>query len=214
MPPLLENPGLPGPPGVQRFREPGGPPPAPLPDWWDGASDPLVYVTFGSVAPQRDDVFPGLFRTVLEALGPLPVRVLATVGRDRDPADLGTRPANVHVERWVPQADVMPHARAMVCHGGSGTMRAGLAAGIPQVVLPLFADQPDNAARVDELGAGIALEPGPGAGPGVAAAVRDVLADARYAARAAAVAAEIRALPPVDLAAARLRALAQRPAPR
>ena len=58
----------------------------------------------------------------------------------------------------------MPHARAMVCHGGSGTMRAGLAAGIPQVVLPLFADQPDNAARVDALGAGIALEPGGGRG--------------------------------------------------
>jgi UDP:flavonoid glycosyltransferase YjiC (YdhE family) len=212
MPPLLEDPGLPGPPGVQRFREPGGPPPAPLPDWWGGASDPLVYVTLGSVAPQRDDVFPGLYRAVLDALGPLPVRVLATVGRDRDPADLGTRPANAHVERWVPQADVMPHARAMVCHGGSGTMRTGLAAGIPQVVLPLFADQPDNAARVDELGAGIALEPGAAVGPSVAAAVRDLLGDARFAARAATVAAEIRALPPIDVAAARLRALARRPA--
>ena len=52
------------------------------------------------------------------------------------------------------------HARAMVSHGGTGTTRAGLAAGIPQVVLPLFADQPDNAARVDALGAGIAVQEG------------------------------------------------------
>ena len=190
--------------GTQRFREPDGPPPAPLPDWWEGASDPLVYVTFGSVAPQRDDVFPDLYRAVIETLGPLPVRVLVTIGRDREPAELGGLPANVHVERWVPQASVMPHARAMVCHGGSGTVRAGLAAGIPQVVLPLFADQPDNAARIDALGAGIELEHA----EGVAAAVEAVLADDRYATRAAAVGADIRALPVVDLAAARLRELA------
>ena len=151
---------MPGLAGTQRFREHDDSTPAPLPDWWDGASDPLVYVTFGSVAPQRDDVFPELFRAVIEALAPLPLRVLVTIGRDRDPAQLGAPPANVHVERWVPQASVMPHARAMVSHGGTVTMRAGLAAGIPQVVLPLFADQPDNAARVDALGAGIAVEAG------------------------------------------------------
>ena len=44
-------------------------------------------------------------------------------------------------------------------------MRTGLAAGLPQVVLPLFADQPDNAARVDELGAGIAPSPEPASDP-------------------------------------------------
>ena len=102
-------------------------------------------------------------------------------------------PANVRVERWVPQASVMPHARAMVSHGGTGTVRAGLAAAIPQVVLPLFADQPDNAARIDELGAGIALDQ---SRKGMAAAVRTVLADPLRR-PAAAVAADIRALPPV-----------------
>ncbi len=58
MPPMLEHPAMPGPSGIQRFREPDGPAPARLPDWWDGATDPLVYVTLGSVAPQRDDVSP------------------------------------------------------------------------------------------------------------------------------------------------------------
>jgi UDP:flavonoid glycosyltransferase YjiC (YdhE family) len=102
----------------------------------------------------------------------------------------------------------MPHAAAMVCHGGTGTLRAGLAAGVPLVVLPMFADQPDNAARVDELGAGIGLAEGAGGIAGMAAAVRAVLADPRYRAQAAAVAAEIRSLPPVDAAPAVLRALA------
>ena len=87
-------------------------------------------------------------------------RVLVTVGRHADPAELGPLPANVHVERWVAQASVMPHAAAMVAHGGAGTTLAALAAGVPLVLLPLSADQPINARRVAELGAGLALDGG------------------------------------------------------
>jgi len=127
----------------------------PLPDWWHGDDAPLVYLTLGTVAPQFG-FFPGLYRAAIDALATLPVRVLVTTGRGHDPADLGPLPARVHAERWVPQAAVMPHTAAMVCHGGFGTVRAGLAAGVPLAVLPLFADQPDNARRVVELGAGLA----------------------------------------------------------
>jgi UDP:flavonoid glycosyltransferase YjiC (YdhE family) len=114
----------------------------------------------------------------------------------------------VRAERWVPQADVLPHAAAMVCHGGSGTVLGGLAAGVPLAVLPLFADQPDNARRVHELEAGIALD-GPG---GIADAVRALLREDRYAARAAEVAGEVAALPSVDEAVAILQSLAAAPA--
>ena len=57
------------------------------------------------------------------------MRVLLTVGTEVDPADLGAVPANVHVERWVPQGAVMAHASAMVGHGGSGSTLAAMAAG-------------------------------------------------------------------------------------
>jgi MGT family glycosyltransferase len=204
-PPLLEHPDAPGPEHVQRFRERDGATRAPLPDWWDGADDPLIYVTFGSVAPQRDAYFPALYRAAVDALAPLPVRVLVTVGRERDPADLGPLPANVHAEHWIPQAGVLPHAAAMLCHGGFGTVRGALEAGVPVVALPLFADQPYNARRVAEIGAGIALEQGP---PGIAEAVRAVLADRSYAERAAAVAEDVRTLPTFDAAVAVLRDLA------
>ncbi len=148
--------------------------------------------------------FPGLYRAAIDALAALPVRVLVTTGRGHDPAELGPLPDGVHAERWVPQAAVMPHAAAMACHGGFGTVRAGLAAGVPLAVLPQFADQPDNARRVAELGAGIALDDVAGLAPAVAA----LLADPSHRTAAAAVAADVRALPPVDAAVAELRTLA------
>jgi UDP:flavonoid glycosyltransferase YjiC (YdhE family) len=76
-PPLLEDPAAPGPKDTRRFREQDRPAPPALPDWWDGAGDPLVYVTFGSVAPQMD-FFPGLYRAEFGAGVAADVRSLPT----------------------------------------------------------------------------------------------------------------------------------------
>ncbi len=55
-----------------------------------------------------------------------------------------------------------PHVAAMVGHGGFGTTTTALAAGVPQVVIPLFAaDQWLNARRVQDLGAGLMVEASP-----------------------------------------------------
>ncbi len=192
-----------------RFRVPAPREPRPLPDWWQNDEWPLVYLTFGSVAPTMD-FFPGLYRRAIDALSVLPVRVLVTVGRDRDPADLGPVAANVHVARWIPQADVMPHAAAMICHGGSGTVNAALAAGVPMVVVPLFADQPHNARRVADIGAGIALEADDLVR--LPDAVRGLFADRSYRDSAGRIADGARRLPTVDTATAILRNLAARAA--
>jgi UDP:flavonoid glycosyltransferase YjiC (YdhE family) len=188
-----------------------------LPDWWPGLDGPLVYVTFGSMAGGMP-VFPALYRAAVRELADLPVRVLLTIGNAGDPAELGPLPANVHVERWVPQADVLPHAAAMVCHGGYGTTSGALAYGVPLVVVPMFADQPSNALRVAEIGAGIALpapaslravvEHGTEVLAGLDEHVRRLLAEPRYARAARRVAESARALPPVDATADVLAAIA------
>jgi UDP:flavonoid glycosyltransferase YjiC (YdhE family) len=190
----LEGPGAGALAQAVRFRE-DAEPPHPLPDWWNGSDWPLVYLTFGSVAPTMD-FFPGLYRDALDALALLPVRVLVTVGRERDPRELAPVAPNVHVARWVPQADVMPHADVIVCHGGSGTVRTALCSGVPAVVVPLFADQPYNGRRVEQLGAGIALEGVSGLGD----AVRRLLGEPSYRDAAARIAAAAARLTTVDLA--------------
>jgi UDP:flavonoid glycosyltransferase YjiC (YdhE family) len=141
---------------TRRFREPL-PPPVPLPDWWPGDDRPLVYVTFGTVLGHLGEA-QAVYRTLLDAVGDVPVRVLLTVGRKIDPETLGVIPDNVHIERWVPQQDVFPHAHLVVCHGGSGTTFGALAAGVPLVICPLFADQSANARLVDTAGAGVVVD--------------------------------------------------------
>ncbi|MFL5866669.1 MAG: glycosyltransferase [Thermoleophilaceae bacterium] len=194
-PSSLERPDLPQQADTRRFRDPAWDEPAgELPDWWPGNDAPLVYVTFGSVAG-GGEMGMQLFGGAIEALAELPIRVLLTVGREFDPAALDA-PPHVRVERWVPQADVLGHASAVVCHGGSGTTLGALAAGLPLVVLPLFADQPQNADRVAAVGAGLAVRPR--SPPAVRDAVLRVLEDYSYRDAARAVAAELRRHPHAD----------------
>jgi UDP:flavonoid glycosyltransferase YjiC (YdhE family) len=185
-----------------------------LPDWWPGREgQPLVYVTFGSVAGQFPQALPA-YGVALSAVADLPVRVLLTVGRDLDRAALPEAPDNVHIEPWVPQQDVLGHASAAVVHGGSGSTLGALAAGVPLVVVPLFADQPQNARRVAEVGAGLAVEPNRDDIPATIAPLREaierVLSDASYGERAQHLADELRAEPPVDEAIPLLERLARR----
>ena len=62
-----------------------------------------------------------------------------------------------HGEPWVGGELDLEDADVVVSHGGSGTVIAALAFGIPQVVLPLGADQPLNADRCIALRVGIVL---------------------------------------------------------
>ena len=190
-------------PDTHRFRDPAWEqPPGELPDWWPGREhQPLVYVTFGSVAGSFPQALP-VYGVALEAVADLPVRVLLTVGRGLDLDALPGAPDNVRVERWVPQQDVLGHAAAAVVHGGSGSMLGAIAAGVPLVVVPLFADQPQNARRVAEVGAGLAVEPNRDDVPATVRPLREaietVLADPSHRQSAQALADELRAQPPVD----------------
>ena len=194
---------------THRFRTLEAPAP-PLPDWWAGDPRPLAYVSFGTAVPQMD-FFPELFRAAVDALAHVPARVLFTVGVHGKPSELGPLPSIVHVEQWVAQQAVLPHAAVVAGHGGSGTTLGALARGVPQAVLPWFADQPQNADRVESLGAGLALHGGLVALPRLRKALSTLLDDPSYRIAARRVAAEISALPPVDEAVALLEEIAGYP---
>ncbi len=146
-------------PATLRYRETANAIAAPLPDWWQGSTSPLVYVTIGTVATGRPHGRE-MLRGVIEALTGLDARVLVTTSSKLDPAELGETPDNVHVETWVEQSDILAEASLVVCHGGSGTTWGALGAGVPLVLLPIFADQPTNSRLVEQSGAGVVVVSG------------------------------------------------------
>jgi rhamnosyltransferase subunit B len=83
--------------------------------------------------------------------------IFLTPHRDQVPPDL--RPTMLWQD-YVPLRLLLPHAAALVHHGGIGTTAEALRAGTPQLVVPLAHDQFDNGARVAALGVGASLPAG------------------------------------------------------
>ena len=210
----FEDPASPGLAGDRRYRrdQDDDDGQADLPSWWPGevAHRPLVYLTFGTVAAGIP-LFAAALPAAVRVLAGLPVRLLVTLGQAGDPDGLGPLPPNVHAERWVPQATVLPNAAAVVCHGGFGTVLGALTAGVPLVVTPQFADQPYNAERVAAVGAGIALPLGPPDPQALRDGVARAVEDDGYRERAQWVAQEIRSLPPAGEAVAMFEEVARSP---
>jgi UDP:flavonoid glycosyltransferase YjiC (YdhE family) len=174
--------------------------PLPLPDGRPDA--PLVYVTMGTVFND-----PQPLCAAAAALRDLDVRGLVTVGPKADPAVVGAQPAHVRVERYVPQTRVLPHCDVVVSHGGSGTVLATLALGLPQVCLPQGADQFLNSAAISSAGVGISLMPGEGGPDAVRDAIVRVLDEASFREAAGRVRSSIASMPSPDDVAAGLDAL-------
>lgn len=68
-------------------------------------------------------------------------------------------PAGMMHADYLPFGALLPHAAALVHHGGIGSCAQALQAGVPQVIMPMAHDQFDNAACVARLGLGRSLRP-------------------------------------------------------
>lgn len=117
------------------------------------SADAPVLLTAGSAMRQGDSFFEvGL--SAVERLG-RPAALL-TKYPDQLPSSL---PSFARHFRYVPFSTIFPRVAAVVHHGGIGTTAQALAAGTPQVIMPMSHDQFDNADRVRSLGVGVRLEP-------------------------------------------------------
>jgi UDP:flavonoid glycosyltransferase YjiC (YdhE family) len=193
IPPSFRDPGFPLPTNAISIR-----PDSIMPADYavEGSSGPpTVYCTLGTVFNMESG---DLFERMLTGLRDLPINLIVTVGRELDPVSFGPQPGNVRIERFVPQAEVLPGCDAVVNHGGSGSVIAALAHGLPMVVLPMGADQSLNAGRCEALGVGIALDAVRATDGSIGDAVTTLLLDPSYRLAAGSVRDEIAALPGPD----------------
>jgi MGT family glycosyltransferase len=128
---------------------------------------PIVAVTFGTLfgsSPLYDTAVRGALGT-----GAL---VIATSHHP-----LGVESDHLITVPWVCLDRLMHRADAVIHHAGWGSAIAAIIGGTPAVVVPLAADQPATAARLQSTGAAIAVRPGPNLEADIRTAVQRVLAE-------------------------------------
>jgi MGT family glycosyltransferase len=94
-----------------------------------------------------------ILQRIAEAVAPLPIRVLLTLGQQIT-ADELRLPPNVVAETFVPPAAVLAQTRLVVTHAGHGTVMAATTAGVPMVCTPMGRDQYVVSSCVERLGLG------------------------------------------------------------
>ena len=181
-----------------------------VPDWITDLPDqPTVHASMGTLFNR----VPGNYEAILDGLGDEPINLIVAIGPDRDAEDFGEQPENVRLVSYLPHSLLLPHCDAVVSHAGYGVSMACLLNGLPSVMLPIDGDQPRNAKRVEQLGAGIML-PGPSRSADmVRDAVYAVLADERYRGSARRIRERLENLPGLDHAVHLIERLAEEKRP-
>lgn len=143
--------------------------------WGPDDETPLVLLSFSTVPEQRSA---DSLQRALDALGALPVHVVATTGGIVDPAEL-VAPDNAYVVDFADHDPLLERAALVVGHGGHGTTMRTLRAGLPIVGMPAKGtDQATTLRLLDSWHAGRFV---PADVDTIRAAVAEVLADPSYA---------------------------------
>ena len=147
-----------------------------LQDFLARGTAPLIF-TPGTANRQAESYF----THALAATAALGRRaIFLTPHREQIPADL---PPIVLWQSYLPLRKLLPHAAALIHHGGIGTTAEALHAGIPQLIVALAYDQFDNAYRVEALGVGLRLDKTRLTGPTLTAQLRKLVSDDKFAMR-------------------------------
>jgi UDP:flavonoid glycosyltransferase YjiC (YdhE family) len=123
----------------------------------------------------------------------LGLRAVLLIGSDARNRPSGPPSPERLVCAYAPYSTLFPRAAAIVHQGGVGTTAQALHAGKPTVIVPYAHDQPDNAYRVERLGASRTVYPRHYKAPRIVETLRSLLADPAAAQSAIAVAARVRA---------------------
>uniref|UniRef100_A0A3B5KJ39 glucuronosyltransferase n=1 Tax=Takifugu rubripes TaxID=31033 RepID=A0A3B5KJ39_TAKRU len=142
---------------------------------WVSGEHGFIVFTLGTAVSEMPEETTTIF---LEAFRQIPQKVIWRYTGQID----GNLPDNVKIMKWVPQNDLLAHpgARAFITHAGSHGLYEGLCHAVPMVMVPLSAEQPDNAEKMASRGAGIVLNVLSVTTEDIVQALNNVINDTRY----------------------------------
>lgn len=112
----------------------------------------LIYISLGTLASIRFD----MIKKILMILSKTKYGYIVSKGKFDDGFPL---PMNMFGAEHLPQTKILPLVDLVITHGGNNTVTESLFFGKPMIIMPFFADQYDNAQRLQELGYGARLDP-------------------------------------------------------
>ena len=115
---------------------------------WSGK---WIYVSMGSMG----SVDLNLMHRLIEVLSKTNHKYIVSKGALHEEYDLAD---NMWGEAYLPQIRILPLVDMVITHGGNNTVTETVSFGKPMLVMPLFADQYDNAQRIREKGFGDRIE--------------------------------------------------------
>ena len=142
-----------------------------------------------------------MLQNILDAIEPLTVEAVVTVGPGIDSAGLRV-PANATMHSWLDHDEVLAGASLVIGHGGHSTAMRALSFGVPLVVMPAnpLIDQRRVGAQLAKEGAGILLPKRAGS-KRIREAVATALRDPAYREAATRIGVRIRERDGADVAA-------------
>ena len=167
-----------------------------------GAERAGIYVSMGTEMTR-----PEPWRAIFSAVADLAVDVVATVGQTLDVAELAPLPSNVRLARFVPQRFLLDRAALVISHAGAGTLMGAAVSGCAQLLMPLSADQWENADLLASTGAGLTLEEAQRDAGSIGLAVERLVTDGAVRAAAGRVRADFAEMPGLHEAVAAVEAL-------
>ena len=115
----------------------------------DASGEPLIYASMGTIRNGRPDVF----RTIVASLVKRKdLQLVLSLGDQVDPKQIGAFPKNAIIVKRAPQLELLKQASVCITHAGLNTVLESLAQGVPQIAIPIAADQPGVGAMARTIG--------------------------------------------------------------
>lgn len=124
-----------------------------LPDWLIKKPGKLILVSLGSLASGHLE----LMKYLTESLSKSEHKFVVSTGIHHDKYSL---PDNIWGQPFLPQAALYPMVDCVIAHGGNNSLYESFYFGKPMLLIPIFADQFDNAQRLVDTKLGYRLPRG------------------------------------------------------